>query len=281
MQPLTVWLVSALLVAIFLVVLVIELRQRALVRRKRRAGQIPLRYPLVLVHGFGGFDEMGFLGWRQAYFRGIANHLAERGLTIYRPRIPAMATISERAAALAEFVEKLDAAKITIIGHSMGALDARYAIARLGLARRVVCLVSIGSPHHGTPLASIGSALLRVLRRAMGSETLSANGVECLTPERMAQFNREIEDAPGVRYLSVVGVVNNGDPVNPALAAPLRYLRYRAGPSDGLVPARSQVWGEVLWEINADHYAQVGWSTSFDARTFYERLAEELYRRGY
>ncbi|HZY02105.1 MAG TPA: hypothetical protein VFF02_01300, partial [Anaeromyxobacteraceae bacterium] len=59
------------------------------------------------------------------------------------------------------------------------------------------------------------------------------------------------------------------------------YLKRRAGENDGVVPASSQRWGEVLAEIEADHWAQIGWSRSFDAAEFYARLLRELRGRGF
>ena len=56
------------------------------------------------------------------------------------------------------------ARKVNIIAHSMGGLDARYAIAKLGLADRVASLVTIGTPHLGTPLANLGARLSDLLR---------------------------------------------------------------------------------------------------------------------
>src|SRR5207249_8887306 len=58
---------------------------------------------------------------------------------------------------------------VNIVAHSMGGLDARYAISQLGLGGRVASLITIGTPHLGTPLADAGHALFgritRLLRR--------------------------------------------------------------------------------------------------------------------
>ena len=47
-----------------------------------------------------------------------------------------------------------------------------------------------------------------------------------------------------------------------------------------MVPAASQRWGDVLRTIDADHFAQVGWSHRFDAAEFYAELLLELRGRG-
>jgi triacylglycerol lipase len=69
--------------------------------------------------------------------------------------------------------------------------------------------------------------------------------------------------------------------VHPLLLASWALLRKTAGANDGVVPASSQRWGDVLAEIDADHFAQVGRSKAFDASAFYEQLAAELWGRGY
>lgn len=43
-----------------------------------------------------------------------------------------------------------------------------------------------------------------------------------------------------------------------------------------LVPRSSQIWGELLAEVEADHWAQVGWSSHFDAAALYGELLQEL-----
>jgi len=45
--------------------------------------------------------------------------------------------------------------KVNVIGHSMGGIDARVAIARFGAAERVASLTTVASPHRGTPLADL------------------------------------------------------------------------------------------------------------------------------
>jgi triacylglycerol esterase/lipase EstA (alpha/beta hydrolase family) len=53
-----------------------------------------------------------------------------------------------------------------------------------------------------------------------------------------------------------------------------------SGLNDGLVPAESQRWGDVTLEVDADHWAQIGWSGRFDVRGLYRDIARDLARRG-
>jgi hypothetical protein len=47
-----------------------------------------------------------------------------------------------------------------------------------------------------------------------------------------------------------------------------------------MVPAASQRWGKVAGEVNADHWAQNGWSRGLDAKSFYAAIARLLARSG-
>ena len=181
--------------------------------------------------------------------------------------------MSVRAERLVALSRELPGERINVIAHSMGGLDARYAISRLGLAQRIACLVTIGSPHRGTPLADL--PLSRLAARALG--VLALND---LTPRALERFNREVPDAPGVAYCSVVGASRLLH-TNPLLWPTHLYLSSRCGPSDGIVPATSQRWGQVLREVEADHWAQVGWSLGFDAIALYEEILRELVGLGF
>ncbi|MFL5263359.1 MAG: esterase/lipase family protein, partial [Anaeromyxobacteraceae bacterium] len=193
-------------------------------------------------------------------------------------------SIAARAEALAACVRALDAPRVNIVAHSMGGLDARLAIARLGLAGRVASLTTIGTPHRGTPLADLGTSLLGErlgLRRTLEHLGVAVDAFYDLTTERMAAFNAAVPDVRGVAYASVVGVARARRRTNPLLLPGWIYLRAAAGENDGLVPAASQPWGELLGEVDADHWAQIGWSKHFDAAALYERLLAELRGRGF
>jgi triacylglycerol esterase/lipase EstA (alpha/beta hydrolase family) len=141
-------------------------------------------------------------------------------------------------------------------------------------------LVTVGTPHHGTPLAAIGEAgVLRGVRKAM--RLLGISAIDWLSPTALERFNREIADVAGVRYACVVGGIRSETTGVPLALSPVHhYLRRVSGANDGLVPIASQVWGEVLAEIEADHFAQVGWRftarSTFDAAALYAWIIARL-----
>lgn len=227
-----------------------------------------------------GFDEVAVLGRRLRYFRGVVEALVDDGADVHVVRLPPVASVRERAAALTAFVEQLAAPRVNIVAHSMGGIDARFAIAELGLAPKVAALVTVGTPHRGTPLAHAGNSLpARALRVVLESAGVSSSATDWLTPEQMDQFNDQVADAPEVYYASVVGRPQT-EQTNLPLRTSRRFLDRRAGTSDGIVPAASQVWGDLLFEVPADHWAQVGWSKRFDARPLYRDIVQHLRARG-
>ena len=270
------WLLIAIAIAVLLAVAIQHWRQSRRARTRRPAQP---RLPVVLAHGFLGFDEIEVASRKHLYFRGIGAHLERLGARVYSPRVPPASSISARAQRLADLIRALPEPRVNIVAHSMGGLDARYAISQLGLAPRVASLITIGTPHHGTPLADAGHALFgkitRLLRRIID---LSAFGD--LTTEGMRRFNAAVPDMDGVAYASVVGK-SGRLATNPLLWPSHLYLAEMAGPNDGVVPTSSQAHGEVVRQIDADHWAQIGWwSRGFDAATLYEELLRELRGRG-
>jgi triacylglycerol lipase len=261
-------------------------RALAAVRRRRRSrAATRCEYPIVLAHGWMAFDAFTLPGMaRPEYFRGVREQLEAHGHTVYVSRVSPLAGVKRRAEQLAEQLAKIDADKVNIVAHSMGGLDARYAISRLGLANRVASLTTIGTPHQGTPLADTSLIVreLPLLRRALLSQFgLDFDGVYDLTTTQMRAFNDTVPDVRGVRYTSYVGWVPGGSgEVHRLLAPGFAYLNRRTGNNDGMVPADSQRWGQVIGEVQADHWAQIGWSRGLDAKSFYAALARALAQAG-
>jgi triacylglycerol lipase len=251
--------------------------------RRRPTMRLAPRHPVVLAHGVMGFDEIGVGARRHGYFRGVRERLESLGATVHRARVPPSASVQVRAERLAELLRSLPPGKVNVVAHSMGGLDARYAIARLGLAHRVASLTTIGTPHLGTPLADIGTGVLDLfhIKRVL-KPVITLDAFYDLTTERMAAFNRDVRDARQVAYLSIVArVPRERGGMHPLLRPLHRWLVERGGDNDGLVPVDSQRWGEVLREIEADHWAQIGWGGDFDAPALFEELARELAARGF
>ena len=255
-------------------------RKRPLPHIRRRTRP---RYPVVLAHGVMGFDEIKIGGENHHYFRGVTDRLKKEGCVVHRPRVAKSASIASRAEQLAAFVRKIPAAKVNIIAHSMGGLDARWAISRLGLGSKVSSLITLGTPHRGTPLADLGSGWASRLKIVSAFDLVGVDvtAFSDLTTAGMASFNKAVPDSPAVDYISVVAKTNRRSGLNPLLWASQAWLSEKSGPNDGVVPAASQKWGKILRTIQTDHWGMIGWSKQFDAAALYVELLKELRRRGH
>lgn len=233
------------------------------------------RTAVMLVHGFLGFGSFGLGRARIHYFRRVARHLEQRGVDVHVARLPPLGSTPERAQALGDQLARIESDDIVIIAHSLGGLDARWALAR-GQAGRVRALVTIGTPHRGSPIAdAFASGPAARLRRALGRMGVVSDAVDWLTTDRLARFNDEIADVPGVRYACVVGATADGRKIHPLLRVTHAFLKAH-GPNDGLVTAASQTWGEVITHAEIDHWAQVGWAGGHDAAALVERVLEHV-----
>ncbi len=258
----------------------------SVVRRWRlRGGALAPRFPVVLLHGLGGFDQLPLGSMNASYFRGLERLFEQHGVRAYRTTVPAFGTVEDRAQALARELRALAARtgmrRCNLVAQSMGGLDARYAIAHDdGVRALVASLVTIGTPHRGTPIADLGSSVLGMtgLATLLARLGVSMGFVRDLSSAALATFNTRVPDAKGVFYGSVVSAAPAGR-LSPPLA-PLAPLLAKSGESDGVVPAASQAWGVVLAKVVADHWGEIGWSSCGDVVELFGTVLRELRARG-
>jgi triacylglycerol lipase len=232
-----------------------------------------LRAPLVFVHGLFGFDQLRMGSWVLAdYFKGIPGPLRDAGNRVLLPRLSPTGGIAERAAQLKAFLDRESPHEpVHLFGHSMGGLDSRCMITRLGMASRVLSLTTLGAPHRGSPFADWAVLRLTRLMAPMFDHVgLSRQAFEDLTVARCKTFNDETPDAPGVRYFSVAGHLMCWLTPPWGLTAPI--VASAEGPNDGIVSVASAQWGEVcdVWE--ADHMNLVNWPRAWASASKNDRI---------
>lgn len=263
---------------------------------------LPLRHPVVLMHGFGVIASFR----RGGHLHDEAMNLREHGVMAYAPNVAPYNTVPIRAALWEErfehILEETRTEQINIIAHSMGGLDARYLISEMGWHKHVASLVTISTPHHGTTAASFVLDQPERLRRwiveifdwmgtnAMEDETASdfLQAVAELTPEYVQEtFNPGVPDHPSVKYWSYGGRAGKDTdvPLNPFFHLLNRVIYEQEGVNDGFVSVDSARWGTFLGTVDADHAQQVGFVAGLGdtsrAHSFYRSIAQMLVDEGF
>lgn len=253
-------------------------------------------YPIVLAHGFAGFERIGPVN----YFFQVAADLRGRGETVIEAQVPPFDSSAVRATYLAAQIDDAlratGACKVNLIGHSQGGIDARYLVSSLGYGDRVAGLITVASPHRGSPIADAAlglipgfsydliNAILRAiwgLTSAPGDAKVQAS-LRQLSRDYMArEFNPKNPDDRRVKYYSVAGrssgriadsecagsVWGNSDRIDlldPLLAVAIPAFALTSPnplspiPNDGLVSVASSRWGTFLGCVPADHLDEVG-----------------------
>jgi triacylglycerol lipase len=254
------------------------------------SGVARLRAPIVLVHGLLGFDRIQMARWVVAdYFPGIPALLRGAGNRVLIARLSPTAGIADRAAQLKELIDRESPNEpVHVFAHSMGGLDARYMISRLGMAGRVLSLTTLGTPHRGSSFADWGVKRFRSLAWPLFNFIgLSYQAFLDLTVTNCQQFNDEVPDAPGVGYFSVAGRLLR-ERASWHWHVPSRILDQVEGENDGIVSIASARWGEdcELWD--GDHMGLVNWpqlrvsgEATTDYLPRYASLTRKLVDRGF
>lgn len=220
-----------------------------------------LRHPLVLIHGLFGFDSWKVAGWEAiTYFRGIGEVLRSKGMRVVVPRLSPTASVADRALQLKGYIDdQFHQEKVHLVAHSMGGLDARYAISCLGMYTKVLSLTTLGTPHRGTSAADIGvSRLERMLKPWLSYLRIPHDAFYDLMTDRCAALNEKAIDIDGIDYFAIAGR-NQGAWLSPEWWVPAGIVTLREGANDGIVSiasARHHYPGEI-WE--GDHLSLVNW----------------------
>jgi len=180
--------------------------------------------PILLVHGFASNAAM-MAPLARYLSRNLRRKVVRVSLSPGREDLRSSAAALERV--LIEQASHPDFEYVDVVAHSMGGLTATYLLKKLDRRRRVRSVITLGTPHHGTPLARLGVAVFGSVSRALfqmvpgsdlvrellaidvpeGSRLVSIAGArDWLVPRRCSL----LDDRPEQRNLTIAGVGHSG-----------------------------------------------------------------------
>ncbi|MFZ6177374.1 esterase/lipase family protein [Nannocystis pusilla] len=270
-------------------------------------GRETTRFPIVLVHGWTGFEAIGPI----TYFYGVTAELESLGFPVEVAVLDPYNSTTVRSGQLAEqldeFLVAQRARKLDLLGHSQGGIDSRAVVASHGYGDRVSAVVTIASPHRGTYITDLALGLapggveaalgflLNFVGAVSAQQKSDAEASFYSLSEHYMQdeFNPSNPDDPRVKYISYTGRTCDAagflipgnhcqDLVDPLISLGYTVLQLARGDNDGLVTVESAQWGDYRGEMIADHIDEVGQllgvtDVKFDHLEFYRELARDLF----
>ncbi|HEY9720515.1 MAG TPA: alpha/beta fold hydrolase [Oscillatoriaceae cyanobacterium] len=162
--------------------------------RALKAGTVPKRNPVVLVHGFVSPAD---------WWNPIKGDLKKAGYKDfatfdYYPAITSLDGYSKRLKAVVEDLKaRTGAKKVDILAHSEGGLVARNMVKKYGMSGEIDHMVMFGTPNHGTALTDIAAPLRPLLPSDWSEDAMTPGG------KFLKALNRSDETPGRTKYTTI------------------------------------------------------------------------------
>ena len=243
-----------------LVVLLMLYSAACTTNKLERSAVIPLKYPVVLVHGVLAHDRA-----KSVKFWGrIPETLAGTGVKVFPGNTDAWGDYESNALMLKKTIEDIlletGKEKVNIIAHSKGGIDSRYLVWRYDFGGKVASLTTICTPHHGAELADLlykrkithtklAQKGFTIFGKLYGDSNPDLYKVICqLTTAEMEKFNAKVLPDDRVFYQSLYTTMNHAFDDTAFFYSYLR-LKKAKGKNDGVVSEYSARWGNNISKI--------------------------------
>jgi len=215
---------------------------------------IPLRYPVILVHGIIAHDRKS----RIPFWGRIPQALTGLGIKVFRGNTDAWGSYESNAFQLKNTIEKTlletKTERVNIIAHSKGGIDSRYLVWNHNFGDKIASLTTICTPHHGSEIADrIYNG--KITHKKFTRKALSVFGtlygdsnpdlytlVAQMTTAKMKEFNETITMDTRVFYQSLYTVIDSASD-DVMFFTTHNYIKKISGENDGLVSESSAKWG--------------------------------------
>ncbi|MBP2017544.1 pimeloyl-ACP methyl ester carboxylesterase [Symbiobacterium terraclitae] len=197
----------------------------------------PAKPVLVFVHGKGGsasvwWDETTYHGTNDMYAYAYNNGYRTAFVSLH-PEGTMWANGQLLSSLLNSITSYFGVNRVTIVAHSKGGVDANAASVHYGAAPKIREVITLGTPHRGTPVADLAySDWAGWLAELLGQRTDAAYVMQT----GYMDYFRSVTDGldPAVRYSTV-----SGYKCGPVFTALWLGCMYISGEDDGLVPVWS------------------------------------------
>ena len=197
----------------------------------------PSKPVLVFVHGKGGSASVW---WGDTVYHGVNDMYTYAYNNGYRTAFVSLhpeGTMWANGELLSSLLNHITAyfgvSRVTIVAHSKGGVDANAASVHYGAAGKISQVITLGTPHRGTPLADLAySNWAGWLAELLGQRTEATYVMQT----GYMDYFRSVTDGrdPGVRYATV-----SGYKCGPIFTALWLGCMYISGEDDGVVPVWS------------------------------------------
>jgi len=222
-----------------------------------------MRKKVVLAHGLLGFADFG--NGLVTYFNGVRKRYAELGCEVLPPVVTATGSLAHRSAELAVAIHQPwgdSQDPIYMIGHSMGGLDCRRVIAQdEAISKRVHRMITVCTPHFGSPVSDAASAATSPLRPLIPRPLVAALRSEAGAVEDL-RTGTVLQDGyrHDVDYVCVSGDATQLSPASEFSVLAHKIHAISGEANDGVVTAASAAGERImlppLWQV--DHGGAIG-----------------------
>jgi len=281
---------------IIAIILLLLLSCKTIKKTEELEKPIPLKYPVVLVHGINATDR----GKKIKSWGRIPVELEKKGIKVFFGNTDAWGNYETNAEILHNTIENIlretNSEKVNIIAHSKGGLDSRYCIWKYDYGDKVASLTTISTPHKGSELADMvfskeithtkmGKEILTLYSELFGDTNPDLYNVNYqLTTGYMKKFNEDIFIDGRVYYQSFYAVMENSYD-DMMFYYSHRYIKKINGDNDGVVSEYSAKWGDNITKIEGGishrEVIDVKKNKKINIQAIYLKIVNELCEKGF